>query len=293
MAPELRIGLLGPLSVTVDGQDVGPAGSLRRSLVALLALRAGEVLTVDSLVDGLWGERPPQTATGVLQTYVSTWRKAFEAVGAGPRIATVGAGYRLDVGDGESDLLDATALTTAARQLADEGRGDDARVRLEQALALWRGPVLADLADRPFHAAATGPLEERRLRTLEDWAELVLRAGSDDDLPAVASALERLLGESPWREHATELLMWALVRQSRQRDALDLFDRTRRRLDEELGIDPGPALRAMHTRVRCGRTPRCSPARARARAGRRDWTRSSAGTPTCGRCAACCTARVW
>lgn len=249
MTGRLQVRLLGPFDVTVDGATAGPRGSLRRSVLALLALRAGEAVSVDALVDGLWGDKPPQTATGVLQTYVSTWRKAFESAGTGPRIATVGAGYRLDLADSESDLLAVTALTADAQRLADEGRPREARQRLEQALALWRGPVLADLSDRPFHASATRPLEEQRRRTLEDWAELVLRTGSEDDSPAVASALERLLAESPWRERAAVLLMWTLFRQSRQRDALDLFDRTRRRLGEELGIDPGPALRAMHARV--------------------------------------------
>ena len=249
MDRDLRVGVLGPLTVTVGGREIGPGGSLRRSLLALLALRPGEVHTVDSLVDGLWGQAPPQTATGVLQTYVSTWRKAFQAAGAGARIDTVGAGYRLELADGESDLLRATALTTEAQRLVTEGRPTDARERLEQALAQWRGPVLADLADRPFHAAATAPVEDAHRGTLEDWAELVLRIESDDDLAAVGGRLEQLLAENPWRERAAGLLMWTLVRRFRQHDALDVFDRTRRRLDEELGIDPGPALRSMHERV--------------------------------------------
>jgi predicted ATPase/DNA-binding SARP family transcriptional activator len=249
MEAELRVRVLGPLQVTVAGREIGPGGPLRRSLLALLALRPGEVVPVGALVDGVWGDDPPATATGVLHTYVSTWRKALEAAGPAPRIDTVGVGYRLHLAEGESDLLQFGHLADEGRRLADAGRAADARSALERALALSRGPALADLAGRPFHASAVRPLEERRDRIVEDWAELVLRTGTDDDLVAVGAALRELSAARPWRERAAELLMWSLFRQGRQRDALELFDDTRRRLDEELGIDPGQALRAMHERV--------------------------------------------
>jgi DNA-binding SARP family transcriptional activator len=224
MAAELRIGLLGPLSVTVAGGEVGPDGSLRRSLLALLALRPGEVVPVESLVDGMWGDSPPQTATGVLQTCVSTWRKAFQGAGLGPRIATLGAGYRLLLEAGEAELPDFGRLAEDAQRLNEEGRPAEARTAMQEALGLWRGPALADLTDRPFHATAVRPLEERRDRIVEDWAALVLRTATDDDLAAVAAALDRLRAAQPWRERSTELLMWALFRQGRRHDALDLYD---------------------------------------------------------------------
>jgi len=250
MAEGLRVRLLGPLQVTVAGTKVGPGGALRRSLLALLALHPGEVRSADALVDGIWGERPPESAPGVLQTYVSTWRKALTEAGDGAaRITTVGHGYRLDLAEDESDLLRFGRLVADGRRMASQGRAGEAREALDQALRLWRGQPLADLSDRPFHPAAVGPLEEARDQAVEDWAEMVLRTGTDDDLPAVATALHRLRDASPWRERTTELLMWALFRQSRQREALALFDQTQERLAEELGADPGQALRTMHSRV--------------------------------------------
>src|SRR4051794_17094433 len=247
MPDSLRVRLLGPLDVTVGGATVGPEGTLRQSLFALLALHANEVVGMGELVDGLWGDSPPRSATGVVQTYVSTWRKSLDSAGAvgGQRIATVGTGYRLRLDDDESDLLLFRRLADEGRRLAVDGRPDDGRATLERALALRRGPVLAGLAERPFHASAVAPIEDVLDRTVEDWAEVVLRTGSDDDVSTVVADLQRLRRARPWRERTTELLMWALFRQGRQRDALEAYGETRRRLADELGVDPGPALRDM------------------------------------------------
>src|SRR3954452_7666808 len=107
MAERLRVSLLGPLDVTVGETAVGPEGAFRRSLFALLALRANEVVGMGELVDGLWGDSPPRSATGVVHTYVSTWRKSLECAGAdgGNPIVTVGTGYRLRLDADQSDLL--------------------------------------------------------------------------------------------------------------------------------------------------------------------------------------------
>ncbi|MGY1837206.1 BTAD domain-containing putative transcriptional regulator [Blastococcus sp. SYSU DS0510] len=251
MAGGLHVQVLGPLRVTVAGVPVGPAGPLRRSLFALLALHAGEVVSTGALVDGLWGEHPPDSAAGILQTYVSAWRKALVAGGdmGEARITTVGRGYRLRLEERESDLLRFSALVQDARRLTAAGRPAEARHGLERALALCAGSVLSDLADRPFHSSAVRALEEHRDAVVETWAETVLGTGDDDDLPAVTAALHRLRDARPWRERSTALLMWALVRQGRQRDALGAYEETRRRLADELGVDPGTELQAMQTRV--------------------------------------------
>ena len=156
---------------------------------------------------------------------------------------------------------------------------------LERALGFRRGPVLAGLSERPFHTTAVGPIEDRLDRAVEDWAELVLRNGTDDDLSAVVAALQRLREAQPWRERSTELLMWALFRQARQRDALAAYEQTRRRLADDLGVDIWPALREMHARVlrqedRCSRE---SPDDACG--GRPASTRSSGARRTSMRCA--------
>jgi predicted ATPase/DNA-binding SARP family transcriptional activator len=251
MAGAFRVRVLGPLAVTVGGAAIGPEGSHRRALFANLAVRANEVVSVDELVDGLWGDSPPRSATGVVQTYVSTWRRALDDAGAagGNHIATFDRAYRLDLDEDESDLLLFLRLADDGRRLAAAGQPDDGRAALERALALRRGPVLAGLSGRPFHTAATGPIEDLLDRAVEDWADTVLRTAEDDDVAAVVTALQRVREAQPWRERTTELLMWALYRQARQRDALGIYEETRRRLADELGVDPGPALREMHARV--------------------------------------------
>jgi predicted ATPase/DNA-binding SARP family transcriptional activator len=251
MAAELRVQLLGPLQVSVAGCPVGPSGSLRRSLFALLALEAGHVVSSTALVDALWGESPPRSAGGVLQTYVSTWRRSLREAGdlVPTRIATIGHGYELSLSEAESDLLGFRRWAEEGRRLAASADGAGARRALERALALWRGPALADLSELPFHPSVTRPLEEHRHRAVEDWAEMVLQDGTADDVAGVVAELERVRSAAPWRERATALLMWALLRCARQRDALEAYEETRHRLSEELGVDPGPDLRAMHARV--------------------------------------------
>jgi hypothetical protein len=227
MAAELRIGLLGPLSVTVAGGKVGPGGSLRRSLLALLALvasrpRRGGARRVAGRRDV--GRFPAAVGDRRAADLRLDLAQGVRGAGVGPRIATVGAGYRLLREAGEAELQDFGRLAANAQRLNEEGRPAEARTAMQEALGLWRGPALADLTDRPFHATAVRPLEERRDRIVEDWAALVLRTGTDDDLAAVAAALDRLRAAQPWPERSTELLMWALFRQGRRHDALDLYD---------------------------------------------------------------------
>ena len=248
-----RVDLLGPLQVTRDGHPVGPAGSRRRSLLAVLALRPGEVVTVDQIVDALWGEDVPASALNVVQTYVSAWRKALEPDRAARStrglLETLGPGYRLHLSPLSSDLLRFTELAEQGRRLGVSGQHGAAAAVLGRALDLWRGEPLADLTGVPFHPAAARHLADRRLDVLEGWAAAVLRSAEPTDLDPVVVALERARAEEPWRERLTELAMWAISRQGRQQTALELYEATRRSLAQELGADPGRALRAMHQRV--------------------------------------------
>lgn len=252
MPEGLRVRLLGPLEVTCAAADVGPAGSLRRALLAVLAVHANTVVRTADLADGLWADRAPGSAAGLVQTYVSTWRKALHSGGDGrpDRIATAGSGYRLALSVEESDVLRFDELTARGRRAAAEGRHGESRVALAGALALWRGAPLVELAALPFHAHAVRPLEDRRVQAVEDWAGAVLHdGGADAELPRVVHSLESLRTEQPWRERTVELLMWALFRQGRQGESLDLWQHARRALADDLGVDPGPGLRAMHERV--------------------------------------------
>jgi DNA-binding SARP family transcriptional activator len=212
--------LLGPLEAVVDGKPVQLAAAKPRALLALLLLERNHVVSNERLIDELWGEAPPGQATKTLQVYVSQLRKAL-----GPdRVVTRPPGYLLRVEDGELDLERFEELTTEARTLPPT----EARDRLAQALALWRGP--------PEPVAAR--LDELRAAAYEDWLRASVEAGD-----AVVPQLEELVTREPLRERPRALLMLALYRSGRQAEALELFRRTRELFVEELGIEPGPELR--------------------------------------------------
>lgn len=242
----LRFRLLGPFEVLRDGRSVGPAGPKRRGLMAILVLRANHAVPAADLIDGLWAADPPPSAANLVQIYVSAWRKVVEpdraGRGSGGRLATVGLGYRLRVEPGELDLDQFTEAVADGEMAAATGDHRSGAAQLGEALALWRGPPLADLAGIPFQHAAASRLEELRLQAVEEWAAAALRCGDARDVLAVIQR-ERL------RERLCELLMWALFQDGRQAQALAAFDETRRLLADELGADPGPGLRDMQARV--------------------------------------------
>ena len=250
MGSGVEFRLLGPFHVLRDGQPVGPAGPKRRGLLAMLVLRANHTVPVEDLIGGLWADDPPPSAANLVQTYVSAWRKTLEprraARGGGDRLVTVGPGYRLRTEPGELDLDQFTRAVAGAEAAAGAGDHAGAADRLAEALGLWRGPPLADLAWLPFHRAAAGRLGELRLQAVEAWALAALRCGKARDvLPAVQEARDR----EPLRERLCELVMWALFQDGRQGEALAAYEQTRRVLADELGADPGPGLRDMHARV--------------------------------------------
>jgi DNA-binding SARP family transcriptional activator len=235
--PQFRI--LGPLEVSDDDGALVPLGGTKqRAVLAVLVLRAGEVVSAESLVDSVWGEQPPRTATTSLQNAISALRRLL-----GPGVVlTRPPGYMLAVDADQVDVRRFERLVgEAARQEADE------RVRLlREALDLWRGEPLAELAFEPFAAAEIRRLEELRLVASEDWLDAGLEAGRDREL---VPQLESLVARHPLRERLRGQLMLALYRSGRQADALAAYQEARRSLLEELGLDPGPQLQQLHASI--------------------------------------------
>lgn len=233
--------VLGPIEVDVGNGPVPLGGPKQRAVLAHLVLRANQLVPAETLIDEVWGEEPPEKARNVVQTYVSHLRKAL-----GPdRIQSHGPGYRLRLDPQE---LDATRFAELIRD-AKKALPVDPNVAvatLEDALALWRGPALADLADQSSLLAEAARLDELRLEAQEARVEGLLAAGA----PARAiGELEALVARHPWRESLWALLMLACYREGRQAEALNAFQRAREVLADELGIDPSPELVRLHERV--------------------------------------------
>ncbi len=238
--------ILGPLEVRVEGTLVTIGGLRQRALLALLLLRANEVVSVDALAEGLWGESPPRTAAHSLQVFVSDLRKALRVAGEDGRIVTQSPGYRIDLGPDELDL-------ERFERLVGEGRaalaGTDpaaAAAALREALALWRGDPLADFAFEPFAQTAKARLEELRLSALEDRMTADLALGRDREL---VGELEELVAQHPFREGLRSHLILALYRAGRQSEALAAYQATRKLLLDELGIDPKPELQELERAI--------------------------------------------
>ena len=230
--PDFRI--LGPLEVATQEGPLALGGQKQRAVLAVLLLDANRVVSVDRLLDSVWGEHPPKTALTSLQNFVSQLRKTL-----GPEVlVTQAPGYVLRV---ERDQVDAERFR---RLLADAGTGEaeERSSALAAALALWRGPPLQEFALEAWAQAEIGRLEELRLTALEGRFEAEVEAGRH--VQAVAE-LEALVEEQPLRERLRGLLMLALYRSGRQAEALQAYQDARRALVEELGIDPGPELQEL------------------------------------------------
>jgi DNA-binding SARP family transcriptional activator/tetratricopeptide (TPR) repeat protein/DNA-binding XRE family transcriptional regulator len=230
----LAIGVLGRLEVRRGGRAVDAGTLKQRALLGLLALRPNEIVSPVEIVDGLWGERPPASWQNLVHTYASRLRKAMEPDHV---ISAERGGYRLAVTGDQLDLLRFRELTGAAR---------DPRA-LEEALGLWRGPLLADLpAGVRDHPVAAG-IAARRLGAALEYADLVLERG----LPAATAVeqLRALVREEPLHEGLHARLMLALAGSGQQAAALRLFTEVRKRLDEELGVAPGAEIRAAHLQI--------------------------------------------
>jgi DNA-binding SARP family transcriptional activator len=233
---EFRI--LGPLEVEGPSGTVALGGQRQRALLAMLLLEAGRVVPTERLVDQLWGEGAPKTATTSLQNAISRLRRELGE----ELLETRSPGYFLRVDAERIDVNRFERLLRAARGAAPRER----RELLQQALGLWRGPALADFAFEQFAQAEIRRLEELRLVAVEERINADVELGRHGD---VVGELEALVAAHPLRETLRRQLMLGLYRSGRQAEALDVYQETRARFVEELGIEPGPELRQLQAEI--------------------------------------------
>jgi DNA-binding SARP family transcriptional activator len=237
---EFRI--LGPIEAVDGGSALPLGGPKQRAVLAILILNAGQVVSVDRLIDQLWSGEPPRNAKTVLHGYVSSLRKALGA----ETIRTRGPGYSIELEGSELDLRTFERLVREAREARELGDPQSASTALREALGLWRGPALADFAYEPFAQSASVRLEELRLTAVEDRIDADLVSGRHGEL---VGELEALVSEHPLRERLRGHLMLALYRSGRQAEALDAYRHARRVLVDELGIEPTNALQELEKAI--------------------------------------------
>jgi len=255
----MDVRILGPLEVWVAGQSLALGGTKQRAVLAILVLHANQVVAIDHLIDGLWGQTPPDGATNVVQVYVSRLRKTLRTASpegsagwsegqadrpegqAAAVLARRKPGYLLQLDTDELDLARFQRLADQGTQ-ALRGAPELAAARLREALRLWRGRPLAEFTDEPFAQAESARLAEQHLAVLQARIEADLALGRHAELVA---ELQALVAEYPLQEGLHRQLLLSLYRSGRQAEALGAYQRTRKLLAEELGIDPGHALQEL------------------------------------------------
>jgi class 3 adenylate cyclase/DNA-binding SARP family transcriptional activator len=234
--------ILGPLEVLDGDRALAVRGGKQRALLALLLVHANRTLSIERIVDELWGEAAPETAAKMVQIYVSQLRKLLPDA----CLHTRPPGYALELPQEQLDLIRFERLVAAGRDALAEGETDSAAARLAEALALWRGPALAEFASEPFARLEGARLEELQLGALEERIEADLACGRHAEL---VGELESLVLRHPLREGLRRQQMLALYRSGRQAEALASYRAARRLLTEELGLEPSPALRELQRRI--------------------------------------------
>jgi len=235
--------ILGPLEVLDDDGPLPLGGAKQRAALAILLLHRNEVVSRDHLIDGIWAESPPPSATHTLETYMSRLRKGLHQDGEPERILTRAPGYLLRVDAGELDLERLEILTDRGKRALAANDPAKAAGIFREGLALFRGAPLEDLAYSPFARDEVSRLEDLRILALEQRIDADLALGRH---PELVGELEALTVKAPLRERFWGQLMLALYRSDRQGEALGAFDRARLVLAEQLGVDPGPSLRQLH-----------------------------------------------
>jgi DNA-binding SARP family transcriptional activator len=238
--------ILGSLEAVRDGQRLPLGGSKQRAVLAILLLGANRVVTTDELIEALWGESPPGKPQTAIQGYVSQLRKTLDPDRAFEVIVTEPAGYRLSAGPDELDLYRLESLLRDGRDALQAGRADAAASSLREALALFRGPPLAEFTYESWAQVEIGRLLELKLICLEERVEADLRLGRHGEL---VGEIEALVREYPLRERLRGHLMLALYRSGRQSEALAAYQDARRVLVDEFGIDPTRALQELERRM--------------------------------------------
>ncbi|MER7779669.1 AfsR/SARP family transcriptional regulator [Streptomyces sp. NPDC096191] len=244
---EREFRILGPVEVhdPRTGLTLLPSGTKQRALLGALVVRAGQTVSAHRLIDEVWGGRPPANAGNALQAHVARLRRLLAQPRPGPRephrewLATRSVGYALRLGRATTDAERFNRLAAEGRA-AVAGDPGHAVELLRRALALWRGPALEGFVHGAVCAAEAARLEENRLSALEALYDACLRAARHDE---ITGELEELTADHPVRERFHDLLMVALYRCGRQAEALGVYDRARKHLVRELGVEPGPALR--------------------------------------------------
>lgn len=234
--------MLGPIEVRDGAREVPLGQGRQRLLLAVLLLHPHQALSSDRLIDALWGESPPPTAGRSLHNLVSALRKALD----NSALVTRGRAYALEVGPDELDAQRFVALADRGRAALDDGDADTAARILREALDLWRGDALADVAYEPAVQEHAARLDERRLEAIEDRIDADLARGRHADLLVELAARS---AEHPTRERIRGQQMLALYRSGRQAEALEVYGDTRRHHVDELGIEPGPALRRLEQAI--------------------------------------------
>ncbi|GAA1981443.1 BTAD domain-containing putative transcriptional regulator [Catenulispora subtropica] len=240
----MTVSILGPLEVRVDGAPVSLGGARLRTLITRLALDPGRAVTSSALIDALWADEPPDGAANALQSLISRVRKSL----GDPALlaSTPGGGYRLAIAPESVDAIRFESLFRSGREALRADDPSAARQTLRDALALWRGPALADVADAPFATAPAARLDELRLAALIDRLDAELRLGHSAEALA---ELEALGAEHPLRENIAALHVKALYAVGRQAEALAVYENVRRALADQLGIDPSKELAEVHLAV--------------------------------------------
>ncbi|MFF5481869.1 BTAD domain-containing putative transcriptional regulator [Streptomyces sp. NPDC012935] len=249
----LRVALLGPIRGWNGDREVALGPPKQRAVLGLLASRVNDVVTVDGIIDGVWGSEVPRTAVNGVHTYVAGLRQALEP-GRGRRangalIVSVDGGYSLRADAEHVDALQFERRHAEARRLRSRGDIDAAIRCLGAGLSLWRGTAHAGVPG-PFAATDRTRLQDLRLTAIEEWAADLVSVGRH---PEAVTVLSDTVAMEPLRERLRELLMLALFLSGRQAHALELYRETRRLLTTELGVEPGVALRRLHEQILAGR----------------------------------------
>ncbi|HEY1616533.1 MAG TPA: BTAD domain-containing putative transcriptional regulator [Streptosporangiaceae bacterium] len=240
--------MLGPLEVRADGDWTGISAPKWRALLAVLLLQPGQVVSTEQLTDELWGAAPPPGARKLVSGYVARLRRLIGDPD-GRVLVTRAPGYRLIADQACLDVSQFERLITAARDALRRADGRRAADLIADALALWRGPALADVPRGPLVAAAAARLDELRLDALELRAAAAIGCGR---APELVAELRQLTTAYPLRERFWHELMRALEQAGRPAEALEVYEQARRLLAEELGADPGQALQRLHRRLLAG-----------------------------------------
>ncbi|WP_201294966.1 MULTISPECIES: BTAD domain-containing putative transcriptional regulator [unclassified Nocardiopsis] len=233
----MEFGVLGPITVWSDGRPVPVGGPRQLCVLGALLVHLGREVTIEQLIGYLWSDDPPRTARSVIQVQVSHLRRALPGI-----IATTSGGYTLDVDPDSVDLHRFRRL----REAAASSDPEEAVELLERALECWRGVPFSGVGSEYLDHSVVAPLKEERWSSVIAWATRALELGRYSD---VVSRLTPLITEEPFRERLHHLLITALWRDNERARALSVYEEFRSRLAEELGVDPGPELTTLHTRI--------------------------------------------